>query len=572
MYDGTIKIAKDVKIGDFLMGDDSTLRRVEKLYRGIQEMYQIILEDGTTYIGNAEHRMALISTFDGEIYYDENSQIYQVMYHKFKNGLIKKYEKYFISEDIPNSKYVNEYLSKKRNKKNVITKGNIIPIKIIDYISLDENIKKYYKQFRNVIKFSETPVIIDPYQIGYKLTPRQNIATKYKFNSYEIRSAILAGLIDKYGKIINLEIFLQIDNDILFSECILLCQNLGIKIEMIGKYTIKINEIPKMITLPTEKLDTKIIKKSEYEDKTIYDFRINKLKTDKFYGFTIDKNERYILGNAIVTYNSNGKSLLMELVRHTFGDYYKSMDPTVLTTKKKSSSNATPELADKKNIRVVFLSEPEEDDKIYSSNMKKLTSGLDEICVRQLYETGMSFIPQFKMVMICNDLPSIYGKDEGTWRRIRVIPFNSKFVDGEPIGKNQFKKDKKLKYKIKNWKQAFMWLLIKKYYPQYKKYGLMEPESVKLQTNKYRHDNDFFKEFLDSTYDITTKPDDFVSLMDCYRDFKLWFRDMSSGYRDTCPSIKVMRNYMERSDTLKFEDNKIYGIKYKELVTNDNDT
>ena len=41
-YDGTIKMVQDIKVGDIIMGDDSTPRRVLSLARGEDNMYDII--------------------------------------------------------------------------------------------------------------------------------------------------------------------------------------------------------------------------------------------------------------------------------------------------------------------------------------------------------------------------------------------------------------------------------------------------------------------------------------------------------------------------------------------------
>ena len=47
MFDGSIKCVEDVHIGDLIMGDDSTARRVGKLYDGYDTMYKITPNDST---------------------------------------------------------------------------------------------------------------------------------------------------------------------------------------------------------------------------------------------------------------------------------------------------------------------------------------------------------------------------------------------------------------------------------------------------------------------------------------------------------------------------------------------
>ena len=60
MYTGLIKNAEDVKVGDFLMGDDSTARKVVKLYNGHGKLYKIIPHDGSDpYIVTGNHTLCL---------------------------------------------------------------------------------------------------------------------------------------------------------------------------------------------------------------------------------------------------------------------------------------------------------------------------------------------------------------------------------------------------------------------------------------------------------------------------------------------------------------------------------
>jgi len=42
MYDGSLKKVEDIKQGDVIMGDDSTLRKVVSLASGNDEMYKVI--------------------------------------------------------------------------------------------------------------------------------------------------------------------------------------------------------------------------------------------------------------------------------------------------------------------------------------------------------------------------------------------------------------------------------------------------------------------------------------------------------------------------------------------------
>ena len=52
---------------------------------------------------------------------------------------------------------------------------------------------------------------------------------------------------------------------------------------------------------------------------------------------------------------------------------------------------------------------------------------------RKLYGDPFSFTPTFKLQLMCNKLPNIPTDDNATWRRIRVTPFPSKFIDEDDV-------------------------------------------------------------------------------------------------------------------------------------------
>jgi len=97
--------------------------------------------------------------------------------------------------------------------------------------------------------------------------------------------------------------------------------------------------------------------------------------------------------------------------------------------------------------------------------------------------------------------------------------------------------------KVKKWNSAFMWLLLRKYYPRYVKEGLIEPDEVKEKSNKYIKDCDKYCEFLLGTYEVTKKTVDQISLASVYNEFKNWCREAYTG--EKVPARKELINYLE---------------------------
>jgi P4 family phage/plasmid primase-like protien len=189
---------------------------------------------------------------------------------------------------------------------------------------------------------------------------------------------------------------------------------------------------------------------------------------------------------------SNGKSTLVSLLERTLGDYAITCDTTLLTGKRTNSSNASPDAYEMRGRRLLFFAEPEKNASLRVGFMKQMTGG-DTIKARELFKSIISFKSQGTFVMCTNELPKVDASDGGTWRRIRVSEFTSRFCL-EPTKPNEFKIDPELKEKSDGWLPHFMSVLIH-YYTLFKKEGNKEPKEVLKATNSYKGDNDNFDEF-----------------------------------------------------------------------------
>jgi P4 family phage/plasmid primase-like protien len=216
----------------------------------------------------------------------------------------------------------------------------------------------------------------------------------------------------------------------------------------------------------------------------------------------------------------NGKSLTIKLLLDSLGDYGTIIPVSLLTRKRAASNVASPELAKLKGKRFCVFQEPENDDVIQVGLMKELT-GNDKIQARALYGAPVEFYPQFKTLLACNKLPEIPSTDGGTWRRIRVVPFEIQFVDN-PVEVHERKKDPDLRRDMETWHQAFMSILVY-YNEKFKLEGNSEPKKVTEQTNQYQQKSDFVLEYLsDRTEDDVEQK---ILATDLYDDFKWWCMD-----------------------------------------------
>jgi phage/plasmid-associated DNA primase len=196
----------------------------------------------------------------------------------------------------------------------------------------------------------------------------------------------------------------------------------------------------------------------------------------------------------------NGKSKLVDLMRVTFGDYQTSLQSTVLTRKRPESGAANPDIMAAKCRRFIYLQEPDEKEPMNTSRMKQF-SGEDMVEARALYGDQEKFVIMGKLMMMCNKLPPVTTMDHGTWRRIRVIEFVSKFVPPdhpELLAKkpNVFPRDPMLDKKIRVWREPFLALLVHIYETEYIPFGLNPvPAAVMQASNKYKENFDIYARF-----------------------------------------------------------------------------
>lgn len=259
---------------------------------------------------------------------------------------------------------------------------------------------------------------------------------------------------------------------------------------------------------------------------------------------------------------SNGKSKLTILLQNALKQYYGTVPIELITKERGSASGAQPEMEDKKIVRALTMEEPEKGAKIYTSYIKLITGGTP-IMARGLYKSPIYFIPQFKLLISCNDKPIIEADDNGTWRRMIVIVFGIKFVK-EPKLPFERLMDRSLNAKIETWQMAFMWLLLKKYYPMYAEHDLdyFEPDDVRLATNQYKEDSNVFIEFFNSG-EVLPDEKSKIQTKQLHEIFKLWFEQMYNGTK--VPMFKKFNEFCIKTN-MRVEGGWVYGYKMKVSV------
>jgi P4 family phage/plasmid primase-like protien len=222
----------------------------------------------------------------------------------------------------------------------------------------------------------------------------------------------------------------------------------------------------------------------------------------------------------------NGKSVLMDLMAKTLGEYKYDAPLSIITSGRTKQGGVTPELAELKGSRYVVMQEPSPEEKINVGPMKMLTGGTDVIQCRAPYmpET-VRYIPQFKLCLCTNTFMKIDSQDYGTWRRIRVVEFMSKFTDDPKeynSGKPYHFKVEEISEKFDGWKETFISMLVN----VAKRTGgrVAVCDRVMAASNEYKGEQDKLGLFI--TDKIVNDPKGKITQSELKFEYEKWFANM----------------------------------------------
>ena len=241
----------------------------------------------------------------------------------------------------------------------------------------------------------------------------------------------------------------------------------------------------------------------------------------------------------------NGKSKLVELLSLVLGDYKGTVPITLITQKRQTIGGASPEISQLKGKRFACMQEPSANLTINEGIMKELTGG-DPLSGRALYCDTVTFIPQFTLVVCTNHLFDIKSTDDGTWRRIRVCDFQSKFLE-KPYEMVKFPKDKfpyQVKVKKDLDKKFALWapymasMLVK---IAFETNGVVEDcKSVMASSEKYKLQQDYFAQFFEER--IIKVDNGNIKRKDMLNEFIEWYNELYDG---RVPKGKDLYEFME---------------------------
>jgi DNA gyrase/topoisomerase IV subunit B/DNA gyrase/topoisomerase IV subunit A len=187
LWNGTIKKAKDVVIGDELIGDDGNPRQVVDTCTGIDKMYEIQQNRGDNYTVNSLHTLCFkinghcmitdkedrgmytITWFDKEkLVFRTKSAKYLAEKFNANNKSCKSCKSCKSYKSYKSYKTKEQALSELEKFRSTLDTDNTVNIDIQDYMSLDPKIKRNLKGYKLSVpvNWKHKDVQLDPYILG----------------------------------------------------------------------------------------------------------------------------------------------------------------------------------------------------------------------------------------------------------------------------------------------------------------------------------------------------------------------------------------------------------------------
>jgi DNA repair exonuclease SbcCD nuclease subunit len=365
LWNGETKMSQYIKKGDKLIGDDGNYRSVLQNISGKKNMYLIHQIKGDDYSVTEDHILSLKCGLNKSIFFKKRKNCWVVKWvdidsmkikSKFFNIENKDQATIFFKEiddidilDISVKKYLQIPQCIKNKLYGFFTSGiywekqevlldpyimgiwlgdenkdgtGFENIKLLNILSewANKNNTEVI-QFDQFIYFSEHK--INPLKKlikYYKIYKNKHIPKEYVINDYDTRLKLLAGFIDTKGSFVNKsrEICITQKGN-LIDELKYLIKSLGFAVNKEIYNDDFINNKSIYFSGNIEIIPTKLVQnlfiinnKKNQLSKLLTQISVTPIGISDYYGFTVDNNNRFLLGDFTVTHNCNNQQFLSE--------------------------------------------------------------------------------------------------------------------------------------------------------------------------------------------------------------------------------------------------------------------
>lgn len=206
----------------------------------------------------------------------------------------------------------------------------------------------------------------------------------------------------------------------------------------------------------------------------------------------------------------NGKSTYFNALGAVLGDYTGSIDIKVITTDR---ANKGASLATLRGRRLVITGELEEHQRLSVATLKQLAS-TDRLVIEEKFKQPETVRQTHTLVLFTNHLPRVGSTDNGTWRRLIVVPFNATIPAGAGIQNYADVLAKEAGGAILSWAIEGAMNFVRN------GFHLDIPEVVEEATEAYREREDWLTNFINER--CIRDQNARVGAADLYREYREW--------------------------------------------------
>lgn len=260
----------------------------------------------------------------------------------------------------------------------------------------------------------------------------------------------------------------------------------------------------------------------------------------------VNQQEWYLLYGT----GSNGKSLLMGALKSALGDYQQAAPASLMIQEK--SGSATNDQVRLRGARLTVAVETGDGKRLNEAKVKALTGG-DIIVARYLRQEFIEFKPTHKIMLLTNHKPQVPESSEGTWRRIRLIPFTRTWY--KPEDGRQPVMDRTLEATLPLEGAGILARIVRGAVEMLTA-GMQPPASVLAATDEYRSEQDMLGQFIADRTEVMPKSK--ISAQQLYGQYALW-TEVSGG------RPKTMNGFTQAMIEAGYPHNNLRGAQRKWL-------
>jgi putative DNA primase/helicase len=226
---------------------------------------------------------------------------------------------------------------------------------------------------------------------------------------------------------------------------------------------------------------------------------------------------------------ANGKSRFFGAVQHLLGDYAMVPHKSLLVSARHEQHETIK--ADLFRARLAVASETRARDVLDHEQVKAITGG-DRQRARRMREDPWFFDPSHTLVAFSNHRPRVRGRDEGIWRRLRLVPWDVTIPEGT--------RDRALADKLRSEAEGILaWAVAGA--RRFLAHGLLPPDAVVAATDRYRSEEDLPRRFVDEM--LAFAPDLWVESSRLVEELDAWARGLGVDAPDMREVATILRKH-----------------------------